>query len=68
MIGIIFSHAAYIGPGVGLSAVGVVWVLLASVGAAVGVLLLWPVRVVWRKLKKHWRARGSGAGGSDQGA
>jgi type VI protein secretion system component VasK len=35
---------AYIGPGAGLSLLGALWALIAAVVAAVGFIVLWPIR------------------------
>lgn len=43
--------AAYIGPGAGLGALGAIAGLLFGVIVAIGVVLLWPIRAVWRKLR-----------------
>jgi hypothetical protein len=49
---------AYIGPGAGIGALGAVVGLIAAVVAALGVVVLWPLRAAMR------RAR---AGGDDEG-
>lgn len=41
--------AAYVGPGAGLSMLGALWGLLAALGAALGFIVLWPLR---RALKR----------------
>jgi len=35
---------AYVGPGAGLSLIGALWGLVVAVGAAVGFVVLWPLR------------------------
>lgn len=44
---------AYVGPGAGLSALGALWALIASIGIAVGVVLIWPFRFVIRKIRNR---------------
>ena len=39
---------AYVGPGAGLSLLGALWGLLAAVLAAIGFILFWPIRRLWR--------------------
>lgn len=48
---------AYVGPGAGLSLLGALWGLLLAVLAALGFLILWPVR----RLLKRGRATGQKA-------
>lgn len=51
-----FSTArAYVGPGVGITMLGAFWTVLAMILAAVGGLLVWPVRSFLR-----WKRRRSG--------
>jgi membrane protein implicated in regulation of membrane protease activity len=38
------SAEAYIGPGAGLSLLGALWALVAAVVAALGFIVLWPIR------------------------
>ena len=54
--------AAYVGPGAGLSLLGAFWGLVLAVVAALGFVILWPVR---RMLKRR-RANGTAAGGASQ--
>ncbi|MBN2162262.1 MAG: hypothetical protein JXR25_04110 [Pontiellaceae bacterium] len=42
---------AYVGPGAGLSALGALWALIASIGIALGAILIWPIRAVIRKIR-----------------
>ena len=42
--------AAYVGPGAGLSLLGALWGVVIAVGAALGFIILWPLR---RFLKKN---------------
>lgn len=39
----------YVGPGAGLSLLGALWGLLLAMGAALGFLLLWPLRRARRR-------------------
>ena len=41
--------AAYIGPGAGLSLLGAFWGLLLAVVAALGFVILWPLRRFFRR-------------------
>lgn len=45
---------AYVGPGAGLSLLGALWGLLIAVGAAIGFVVLWPLR---RFLKNRQAAK-----------
>jgi hypothetical protein len=42
--GVALPAAAYVGPGAGLSLLGAFWGLLLAVGAALGFVILWPLR------------------------
>lgn len=48
--GLVAPAAAYVGPGAGLSLVGAFWGLAVAVLAALGFIILWPVR---RLLKRN---------------
>jgi hypothetical protein len=41
--------AAYVGPGAGLSLVGAFWGLLVAVAAALGFVIFWPLRRLFRR-------------------
>ena len=41
--------AAYVGPGAGLSLLGALWGVVIAVGAAIGFVVLWPLRRFLRK-------------------
>jgi hypothetical protein len=41
--------AAYVGPGAGLSLLGALWGVVIAIGAAVGFIILWPLRRYLRK-------------------
>lgn len=47
---------AYVGPGAGLSALGALWALIASIGIALGIILIWPFRFLIRKLRGKGKA------------
>lgn len=44
VLGLTTPAAAYVGPGAGLSLMGALWGLVAAIGAALGFVLLWPLR------------------------
>lgn len=44
VLGTVAPAAAYVGPGAGLSLLGALWGLLLSIGAALGFIILWPLR------------------------
>jgi hypothetical protein len=48
-IGGALPAAAYVGPGAGLSLLGAFWGLLLAVGAALGFVILWPLRRLFRR-------------------
>jgi hypothetical protein len=48
-LGVIDTAAAYVGPGAGLSLVGAVWGLLLAIFAALGFVMLWPLRRLLRR-------------------
>ncbi|MGH6943055.1 MAG: hypothetical protein ACREH6_02390 [Geminicoccaceae bacterium] len=50
-IGIVGPAAAYIGPGAGLSLVGAFWGLVVAVLAALSFILLWPFRILLRRMR-----------------
>ena len=45
----ILPAAAYVGPGAGLSLLGAFWGLLLAVVAALGFVILWPLRRLFRR-------------------
>ena len=45
--------AAYVGPGAGLSLLGAFWGLLLAVAAALGFVILWPLRRLFRRGRAH---------------
>lgn len=53
---------AYVGPGAGLSLIGSVVGLLAAIGTALGFVLFWPVRALYRRVKGRRDAPSPDAG------
>jgi cytosine/uracil/thiamine/allantoin permease len=49
VVGVVGPAAAYVGPGAGLSLVGAFWGLLVAVGAALGFVIFWPLRRLFRR-------------------
>ena len=49
VVGVALPAAAYIGPGAGLSLLGAFWGLLLAVVAALGFVILWPLRRFFRR-------------------
>lgn len=43
--------AAYVGPGAGLSLLGAFWGLVLAIGAALGFVILWPLRRMLKRKK-----------------
>lgn len=54
------SAAAYIGPGSGISLLGGLWGVLVAIVLAIGAVLIWPIRYMFRRLR---RKRGGAAAG-----
>jgi membrane protein implicated in regulation of membrane protease activity len=52
-IGVTLPAFAYIGPGAGLSLLGAFWGLLVAVMAALGFVILWPIRRLFRRNRPH---------------
>jgi hypothetical protein len=48
-VGVTLPAAAYIGPGAGLSLLGAFWGLLVAVMAALGFVIMWPIRRMFRR-------------------
>ncbi|HKJ94162.1 MAG TPA: hypothetical protein VKA32_00865 [Gammaproteobacteria bacterium] len=42
---------AYVGPGAGLSLLGALWGLVLAVGAAIGFVVMWPLRQARRRAR-----------------
>jgi membrane protein implicated in regulation of membrane protease activity len=51
VLGVANPAAAYVGPGAGLSLLGAFWGLLLAVGAALGFVILWPLRRMLKRRK-----------------
>ena len=51
VVGVALPAAAYIGPGAGLSLLGAFWGLLLAVVAALGFVILWPLRRMFRRAR-----------------
>lgn len=45
------AASAYIGPGAGASLAGSLLGVLAAIGTALAIVLFWPLRLVYRKIK-----------------
>ena len=45
--------AAYIGPGAGVSFLGSILSTLAVILLAIGAILFWPLRYLWRRMRKQ---------------
>lgn len=43
---------AYIGPGAGVSFLGSIWALLVGVVLAIGAVLFWPIRYLFRRMRR----------------
>ena len=43
---------AYVGPGAGITALGALWALIATVVITLGGLLIWPIRALMKRKKK----------------
>lgn len=56
------SALAYVGPGAGLSLVGALWGLLVAVVAALGFIILWPMR----RMRRRRAAARNDSGGSSR--
>lgn len=43
---------AYIGPGSGISLLGGLWGVLVAIVLAIGAILIWPIRYMFRRLRR----------------
>jgi hypothetical protein len=59
---------AYIGPGVGLSMIGALWAVVATIVLAIVGILLWPVRAMIKRRKSSAKPEGEGSLSSDEDA
>jgi membrane protein implicated in regulation of membrane protease activity len=50
------NAAAYVGPGAGLSLLGALWGLLLAVIAALGFVIMWPLRRMRKRAKEKREA------------
>lgn len=57
---------AYVGPGAGLSLLGALWALVAAIAAAVGFILMWPIRKAMKQRKAAAKAGDSEAAAGDR--
>ena len=57
---------AYVGPGAGISLLSSVVGLFAAVGVALGLVLLWPLRALWRRRAKASPGQAPAATQTDQ--
>ena len=48
-----FGLLAYIGPGAGLGLLGALIGLFVAVASAVGFIVLWPLRTMFRRRRQH---------------
>ena len=67
-VGLADTAAAYVGPGAGLSLLGAFWGLLLAVVAALGFVILWPLRRVLRRNRGAASAGAATAATAPQGA
>lgn len=62
VVGMAAPAAAYVGPGAGLSLVGAFWGLAVAVLAALGFIILWPLRRLFRRRRPQPASTEAGAG------
>lgn len=43
---------AYIGPGAGITMLGALWGVVVAIALAIGAVLLWPIRILFRRRRK----------------
>jgi hypothetical protein len=65
---------AYIGPGAGITVLGALWSVVVAIVLGLGAVLMWPIRGLFRRLRRRpgaaqveVAAPGSGAGRPAQG-
>jgi membrane protein implicated in regulation of membrane protease activity len=56
------SAEAYIGPGAGLSVLGSLWAVIVGIVLALFAILSWPIRILWRRLRRKRLASAQVAG------
>jgi hypothetical protein len=52
---------AYIGPGAGITMLGALWGVVAAVVLALAAVLMWPLRMLFRRRRKGARAANAAA-------
>ena len=57
---------AYIGPGAGITLLSAIWGVIVAFFLAIGAVLLWPIRVLFRR--RHNRAAKNASKTADSGA
>ncbi len=60
------SALAYIGPGAGVSFLGSIWALLVGMVLAIGAVLFWPIRYLFRRMRRGGKTRPSETQNPDQ--
>ena len=58
------SAYAYVGPGAGISLLGALWGLILGVVIALGILIIWPIRMM-RKRKAEQQAADADSGATE---
>jgi len=51
------AFLAYVGPGLGLSAIAALWAVIVAIVTALGAILYWPIRALLRKRKQKRQRR-----------
>ena len=59
-LGVLWSAPAlaYIGPGAGITMLGALWGVVVAIVLAIGAVLLWPIRILFRRRRIALRAPG----------
>ena len=52
---------AYIGPGAGIGFLGSLWAWLVGFLVVLGAILFWPIRWVWRRMRKGGAGSSTGS-------
>lgn len=52
LTGLAAPALAYIGPGSGISLLGGLWGVLVAIVLAIGAILIWPIRYMFRRLRR----------------
>ena len=55
MLGALWSAPAlaYIGPGAGITMLGALWGVVVAIALAIGAVLLWPLRILFRRRRNR---------------